>query len=390
MNGRLILLPLLGALVAAAPAPGTIAERYETARRTLEESRARESETQAERDRLKAEARAIAERLVANAARVQILEAELARSEQELARLSQSASALQVDLARGRDKVSRLLAVMQRVDHDQPPALALRPDDSLAAARGAMLVGTLLRPVYGEARSLAIKLRALQATRVAIEQKSRQARAEEMELRRAKATLAALQVQRTREAERANLRLGELRTVTEEIAHQASDLKSLIDRIASVRRQGSAAEGMVVVTAENAGGVSLRPGALRKPVNGAMAVGDPSGPGLVPGSTARGLWFEGPGGAQVVAPTDSEVVFAGNYQKFGQVLILEIAGGYHLLLARMGRIDVRIGDLMLAGEPIGVLSGGKTARLYMELRREGTTVNVAPWMSAELRKARGS
>src|SRR5262249_7762735 len=104
----------------------------------------------------------------------------------------------------------------------------------------------------------------------------------------------------------------------------------------------------------------------------------------------QGVWFEGKGGAQVVAPADSEVVFAGPYQKFGNVLILEMAQGYHLLLARMGRIDVRIGDNMLAGEPVGTVARGRGARLYMELRRGGEALNVAAWMSAELRRGRGS
>jgi septal ring factor EnvC (AmiA/AmiB activator) len=88
-----------------------------------------------------------------------------------------------------------------------------------------------------------------------------------------------------------------------------------------------------------------------------------------------------------VAPADSEVVFAGAYQKFGQVLILEITGGYHLLLAGFGRIDVQIGDLVLAGEPVGVLPDVEIARLYLELRRNSQTMDPAPWMSAEFRKA---
>lgn len=372
------------------PAASSISQRYEQARQTLERSRAQETATQAERDRLHAEARAIAERMVTNATRVQELEADRAQSERELARLSYQARALETELALGRDKVARLLAIMQRVDYDQPPALALRPDDSLSAARGVMLVGTLLQPVYSEAHALAVKLRTLQSTRAAIERKRIEARNEEIALTKARVSLAALQVQRTQEAQRANIRLGELHAVTEEIAQQTGDLKSLIDRIATVRRQGSAAVGMVVVTAADQGNQTLRPGALRRPVVGKMTSGDPSGPGSVPGSSARGLWFETAGGGQVVAPTDSEVVFAGPYQKFGNVLILEVAGGYHLLLAGMGRIDVRIGDLMLAGEPVGVVPAGQRARLYMELRHQGQTVNVAPWMSAELRRARGS
>ena len=120
-------------------------------------------------------------------------------------------------------------------------------------------------------------------------------------------------------------------------------------------------------------------------------VGDPAGPGKTPGTgAAQGLWFETQGGTEAVAPMDSEVVFAGPYQKFGQVLILEIMGGYHLTLAGLGRIDVHIGDLVLAGEPVGVLPDGAVARLYMELRRNSQIVDPVPWMSAELRKAKGT
>jgi septal ring factor EnvC (AmiA/AmiB activator) len=83
-------------------------------------------------------------------------------------------------------------------------------------------------------------------------------------------------------------------------------------------------------------------------------------------------------------------VFAGTYQKFGQVLILEIMGGYHLTLAGLARIDVHIGDSVLAGEPVGTLPAGKTGRLYLELRRNGQTIDPGPWMGPELRKAKGS
>ncbi|MGY9106914.1 MAG: murein hydrolase activator EnvC family protein, partial [Alphaproteobacteria bacterium] len=109
---------------------------------------------------------------------------------------------------------------------------------------------------------------------------------------------------------------------------------------------------------------------------------------LTPGTNGpQGLWFEANGAAQAVAPADSEVVFAGAYQNFGEVLILEITDGYHLLLAGFGRIDVQIGDLVLAGEPVGVLPDGEIARLYLELRRNSQTMDPAPWMSAEFRKA---
>jgi septal ring factor EnvC (AmiA/AmiB activator) len=64
-----------------------------------------------------------------------------------------------------------------------------------------------------------------------------------------------------------------------------------------------------------------------------------------------------------------------------------MAGGYHLLMAGFSRIDVRIGDLVLAGEPVGILPEGTASQLYVELRRDNRTIDPAPWMSAELRKA---
>ena len=91
-----------------------------------------------------------------------------------------------------------------------------------------------------------------------------------------------------------------------------------------------------------------------------------------------------------MAPGDSEECVAGPYLKLGQVLILELAGGYHLALAGLGRIDVHIGDLVLAGEPVGTLPEGKAAPLYMELRRNGKVVDLAPWVSADIGKAKGT
>jgi septal ring factor EnvC (AmiA/AmiB activator) len=396
MRRRLLLLPLLAALGGAAPLAsispppgGTLAERYEQARRVLEQQRTSETQTLAARERLATEARDLRERLVANALEVQQLEAALEASSADVERLRVQERALEEDLADDRARVVRLLTVLQRLDADRPPALAMRPDDSLAAARGSMILGAMLPPVYEQAAILSGRLRSLSTTRVRLETQSRAAQNQARALAKAREELAKLLDLRGREMVNAEAKLKDIRAVTEEVAREAGDLKSLIDRIASLRAKGDPNHGMVVVTPRRAAAAALRRGSLIQPVSGNAIVGDPAGPGTTPGNTPQGLWFVGPGSAQAVAPGDAEVVFAGPYQKFGQVLLLEIAGGYHLLLAGLDRIDVRIGDLVLAGEPVGVLPQGKTARLYLELRRNGERVDPGPWMSTGLRKARG-
>ena len=403
MKGRSLLVPLVCVLLSAPVSSpiafaqmtraqgGTLAERYQRAKEALEAQRSSEDKTRAERDRLAAEAQDLQTRLIANAAKVQELEADYDATEDELARLNGTMRTLEADFSRDRDRVAHLLAVLQRLQSDRPPALALKPEDSLAAARGAMQMGAMLPPVYQEAEDLAKRLKTLVQTRVAVTAKRQEARVQADALKAARTALDQLLQEKSAEQAEADARLSEIHGVTEEIGHEASDLKGLIDRIATLRAARSAPEGMTVVSSQKAAPGPLQRGSLRRPVVGTAFPGDPAGPGRTPGENGPlGLWFETSGKAETVAPADSEVVFAGTYQKFGQVLILEIAGGYHLTLAGLGRIDVHIGDLVLAGEPVGVLPDGKAARLYMELRRNGQAVDPAPWLSAELRKAKGT
>ena len=389
-----VLIPLLCVLSSAAlaaSAGGSLAERYARALRELEANRLSESQTQAERDRLADEAQSLQARLIANAAKVQELEAAYESSQEALVSLGEKERVLLADLNRDRVRVAHLLAVLQRLYADRPPALALRPDDSLSAARGTMQLGVMLPPVYEQVAELDRSLKALTATQQALRTKASDAQREAAQLTTSRAELDQLLQLRNSEAVAAEARLSDVRSVTETVARQTQNLKALIDRIANLRAGADSKSGMTVVSAQNSNAGALQRGSLRIPVIGSAQPGDPAGPGRTPGvNSPQGLWFSARGLAQAVAPGDSEVVFAGHYQNLGLVLILEMLGGYHLTLAGLGRIDVHIGDLVLAGEPVGVLPSGNAARLYMELRRNGQTVDPAPWMSAELRKANGT
>ena len=394
MKRATLLIPLfcvLSSAGVAASASGSLTERYAKALRELEANRLNENQTKAERDRLAGEAQSLQARLIANAAKVQELEAASEMTEEELAALSEKERVLLADLNRDRDRVAHLLAVLQRLYSDRPPALALRPDDSLAAARGTMQLGVMLPPVYEQVAELDRSLKTLAATQSALKTKADDAQREAAQLTSSRAELDKLLQLRNSETAAAEAKLTDVRAVTETVARQTQNLKTLIDRIAALRAGADSKSGMTVVSAQNSNARTLQRGSLRAPVVGTAAAGDPAGPGITPGvNRPQGLWFSARGQAQAVAPGDSEVVFAGSYQNLGLVLILEMLGGYHLTLAGLGRIDVHIGDLVLAGEPVGVLPSGNAARLYMELRRNGQTVDPAPWMSAELRKANGT
>jgi septal ring factor EnvC (AmiA/AmiB activator) len=82
-------------------------------------------------------------------------------------------------------------------------------------------------------------------------------------------------------------------------------------------------------------------------------------------------------------------------------LIINAGGGYHILLAGMESITVDLGQRVVAGEPVAVMgTGPKTSSppasdfsepiLYVEFRKNGVSIDPAPWWAAtEDEKARG-
>ena len=105
------------------------------------------------------------------------------------------------------------------------------------------------------------------------------------------------------------------------------------------------------------------------------------------GQPAKGISIATRAGAEVVAPFDGEVDFAGPFRGYGLLLIIEHGEGYHTLLAGMARIDCQVGQHVAAGEPVGVMVDSEDKPLlYVELRHQGQPINPLPWLAARKSK----
>ncbi|HEY9568990.1 MAG TPA: peptidoglycan DD-metalloendopeptidase family protein, partial [Thalassobaculum sp.] len=109
----------------------------------------------------------------------------------------------------------------------------------------------------------------------------------------------------------------------------------------------------------------------------------------------RGIVIAAKEGAVVLAPYDGSVIYAGRFEGFGLILIIEHGEGYHTLLAGLGRLGLQVGQRVLAGEPVGTMrsrqpgGGGGDPELYVELRHNGDPIDPLPWMSGLTGKAKG-
>jgi septal ring factor EnvC (AmiA/AmiB activator) len=336
---------------------------------------------------LASEAASLRQKLIATAARIQGLEREQSSLADQITQLQAQDDALASGFASDRVAVTRLLAILERLQHDMPPALAVRPDDALAAARGAMLVGASLPPVYTRAAALARRIEQLKATRIALITRRNAAILNAAALAKAHSDLQALSAQKDREAAGAADFTATLATRLDQVARQAADFAALVTRVNALRKAAPDPEASIVtVTAQDGSSLknysALAKGSLLEPVAGTSL---PAGP---ENDKNPGLTYATLPGAQVIAPADGKILFAGPYHKEGQVLILEITTGYDIVLAGLGQVIVRPGDELLAGEPVGIMPSGSQTRLYFELRQNGKGLDPEPWLMVAMRKAK--
>ncbi|HKX63673.1 MAG TPA: peptidoglycan DD-metalloendopeptidase family protein [Rhizomicrobium sp.] len=332
-------------------------------------------------DSLAAEAAALRQKLIATAARIENLERQKMEADARIVQLTLENARLSAGFANDRVAITKLLGILERLQHDMPPALAMHPDDALGAVRGSMLIGASLPPVYARAAGLSRRIESLKRTRLALERQQTQAADTAARLTVARSELDLLLSQKEKEATAAAQSYGTLKNELEKVARQAANFQALLARVRALRDKAGqdSDQNLVIVTAEKSGSFGgLARNSLMEPVVG------------TPENSRSGLSYITQPGAQVIAPADGKVLYAGPYHKNGQVLILEITTGYDVVLAGLGRVTVKSNDQLLAGEPIGTMPPDPADdRLYFELRHGGHGQSPAPWLKMNLRPAFG-
>src|SRR5262249_27446381 len=109
-----------------------------------EQKRTRETETQLRREieRISEDRRRFNQQLIDLAARMRGVEQQITAIEHRLAPLDDEEYKLRTSLEGRREIIARVLAALQRVGRNPPPALLVQPDDALQSVRAAMLFAT--------------------------------------------------------------------------------------------------------------------------------------------------------------------------------------------------------------------------------------------------------
>jgi len=98
------------------------------------------------------------------------------------------------------------------------------------------------------------------------------------------------------------------------------------------------------------------------------------------GVVSNGIDIKTASKAQIIAPYDGTVIFSGPFKNFANLLIIDHGEGYTSLLSGLGETDAKVGQTLLAGEPVGTMPSGSNAKLHMEIRKNNHPVDPNEWM----------
>jgi len=316
--------------------------------------------------------------------------------------------------AAGRDGAQRLAAqqaasanivsAMVRLARFPPEAVIVQPWPPGDVVRAAIAVRAAVPLVSASARGLRTELADMARIRAEIRERKTALNVKLVRLEKERKELDGLLGKRRSLQQSLAMKEKRIDNRVEELSLRAKDLQDLMERIERERREQAVREAEARAKAEveararseaetvrrlederrrarDVHSIVKAKGNLAFPVAGRVIglYGQPTASGLA----RKGVEIETRAEAQVLAPFEGEVAFAGPFRGYGRILIIDHGEGYHSLLAGLDQIDGVPGHRVMAGEPIGRMGrlGAGLPVLYLEFRRDGQPINPLPWLA---------
>lgn len=344
-------------------------------------------------ENLKKDQRVLNDALIKAAQEERKVADDIAEREEKLKKMIEKRVQVYKNLKSRRAEFAEVLAILERMGLNPPPALMIQPEDVLASMRSSVLLGTVIPQMQEKTRDLTEKLKELTnlsdsitmeytTLKTKLQRQAEQRKRLELLLDK-KNTLQKQSEKELIEQQQKNFALAEKVQSLEELILEL-DRQSKLNSDSSIQIRKS----LQLLEQSN---FESRKGSLLFPVSGKRIRYSHKNSQI----TRFGKTIETESGAVVISPTDAFVAFAGPFRSYGQLIILNVGNGYHIILIGMSKINVKQGQFVLSGEPLGMmgmqfiansvaLDIGKAApMLYIEFRKQGKPVNPTPWWQTE-------
>lgn len=318
---------------------------------------------------------AIKKQMTNIAQKIQSNEKNIKKIEQRMIKMEIKKSVLEDKLNEDRKNISRLILALQRIRRMPPEALLAKPDTPYRIAQSALLMEDILPAINRHAEILSQNLQTLNEVTADLEEDKKHAQQASETLDSEYQDLLGLMSEHKLLYATANkdIKISEIKI--KEISLKAKNLEELVEKLKKREAKEQERQRQLLIKKREKQIPALS-GNARFPISGIIKTSynqkDKTG------TKSKGITLAGRANGLVVAPMSGKISFTGSFKRYGNIVIIEHANGYHSLLAGIENISAQIGDIVKIGEPIGLLPKSSLIpkpTLYYELRKNGEAIN---------------
>lgn len=405
---------LLSGLLLCGIAPGELRAVSDSDLKKVEQQVQQQSlehkKLQAQATQINMELASVSQEMIKAARQIQNNEEKLSRMEAQLEKLKSELAEAEAGFSQEDDNLIKTLAALQNLALKPTEALLVQPLTPVDIIRSAMLLRETVPYLEENAERIRRELETISLKKSRVEKQFAQISKQKTVLEKEHAKMKQLVQRKSKIRKAVEIRSEKAKRNADKLAAQARDLRDLLGKLEQQRLEKQRKEEEARRLAEQkaaeqrrleakkteqkqtadllkssslvikniSGGFAKAKGTLPLPARGKIITA--YGEQVVKGVTSKGIILRTRNDAQVIAPFDGAVIFAGPFRGYGNLIIIEHGEGYLSLLAGLKNFDVEVGQMLLAGEPVGQMPDEGDAKLYVEIRKDNQPVDPMAWM----------
>ena len=357
---------------------------------------------QAQATQISLELSEVNRKVIQTARQIQNNEEKLSRMEKQLDVLTKDFTSAKNDFNEEDKNLIKTLTALQNLALKPTEALLVQPLNPVDIIRSAMILRETIPHLESRANTIRQKL-------VDIENKKNRVETQITEISKQKAVMNeehkrinALLKQKSSLRNMVEIKSEKAKKNVDKLASQAQDLRDLLAKLEKQRlekerkeqerkrkeeeerrRKLEEKQSDDLIKKESkaitniASGFEKAKGSLPLPARGNIIT--KYGEQKAKGISAKGITIASRNQAQVISPFDGNVIFSGPFRGYGNMIIIEHGDGYLSLLSGLETLSVELGQMLLAGEPVGQMPVNGASELYVEIRKNNQPINPAAW-----------
>lgn len=331
---------------------------------------------QAQAVKINMEISSISKEMVKRASIIQNQEDKLSKMERELKKLAEELEKAEEEFKIQDENLIRTLSAMQNLALKPTESLLVQPLTPVEVIRSAMLLRETIPVLEQTATKIRKDLEEIEKKKKQIEEQAKKIGEQNKKLEKEQVKLKDLASKKDQVKKAVENKTVKAKQEIDKLAGKAKDLRDLLNKIGKGETDDQKALRKSIDKLGNA--FAKAKGNLSMPARGAVIIY--YGQEVTKGNTSKGITIQTRNYAQVTSIFDGIVIFTGPFRGYGNMIIVEHGEGYVSLLAGLDSIDCETGQLLLAGEPIGMMAEGEETNLYVELRKDGKPINPLSWI----------